>query len=142
MPRTVIFILLNGFSASFAVSMPENKKFFSGASGPLIGLLTSYEAVVGSFDINDYTNNTARSFFLLFLFFAVVVMLNLLIAIMSDSYEKVKDGEVVEARKLTAQTIIDEDTMMSEKDRDSKEWFPDFLEVLQATDQPERSGRA
>ena len=64
-------------------------------------------------------------------------MLNLLIAIMSDSYEKVKDGEVVEARKLTAQTIIDEEAMMSEEDRSNKAYFPEFLEVLQATDEPE-----
>ena len=67
-------------------------------------------------------------------------MLNLLIAIMSDSYEKVKDGEVVEARKLTAQTIIDEETMMM-KEKMSKErerqYFPQYLEVLQALEPPE-----
>ena len=63
-------------------------------------------------------------------------MLNLLIAIMSDSYEKVKDGEVVEALKLRAETIISEEAMMSEADW-REDWFPQYLEVLQATEPPE-----
>jgi len=133
----ITLILLTGFSASFAVSMPDNEAFLSGVTGPLVGLLTSYEAVVGSFHMSDYKNNEARAAFLIFLFLIVVVMLNLLIAIMSDSYEKVKDSEVVEARKLTAQTIIEEETMMSVEDRQKTEFFPEFLEVLQATDEPE-----
>ena len=76
-------------------------------------------------------------FFLFFLFLVVVVMLNLLIAIMSDSYERVKDGEELEARKLTAQTIIDEEAMMSQADRDNPEYFPPYLEVLRANEPPE-----
>ena len=50
---------------------------------------------------------------------------------------KDEDSEVVEARKLTAQTIIEEKTMMSAKDRQKMEYFPEFLEVLQAMDEPE-----
>ena len=51
-------------------------------------------------------------------------MLNLLIAIMSDSYEKVKESEVVEARKLRAQTIIDEEVLMSDAERSNPVYFP------------------
>ena len=58
---------------------------------------------------------------------------------MSDSYEKVKESEVVEARKLRAETIIDEEKLMSEKDRAKTEYFPRFLQVLRATDGTEQT---
>ena len=60
-------------------------------------------------------------------------MLNLLIAIMADSYEKVKESEVLEARILRAQTIIDAEALMSEADWKKEEYFPHFLHVLRAT---------
>jgi hypothetical protein len=61
-------------------------------------------------------------------------MLNLLIAIMGDSYEKVKESEVVEARRLRAQTIIDEEALMSDADLANPDDFPEFLQVLRATE--------
>jgi len=66
------------------------------------------------------------------------VMLNLLIAIMSDSYERVMEANVVEARKLRVQTILDEERMMSSADRANPLFFPPFLQVLQTVDPPER----
>ena len=52
-------------------------------------------------------------------------------------YEKVKESEVVEARKLRAQTIIDEEALMSDADRANPEYFPRYLQVLRATEQKE-----
>jgi hypothetical protein len=100
----------------------------------LVGLLTSFEAIVGSFHMSDFQNSESTAFFLLYLFGMVVIMLNLLIAIMADSYEKVKESEVVEARKLRAQTIIDEESLMSDADRANPGYFPKYLQVLQATE--------
>ena len=100
----------------------------------LVGLLTSFEAIVGSFHMSDFQNSESTGFFLLYLFGMVVIMLNLLIAIMADSYEKVKESEVVEARKLRAQTIIDEEALMSDADRQNPAYFPKFLQVLRATE--------
>ena len=75
---------------------------------------------------------------LLALLFSTVLLLNLLIAIMSDSYERVKDGEELEARKLTAQTIIDEEALMSQSDLDNPLLFPQSIQVLQSHKKPER----
>ena len=122
---------------AFAVSMPENEAFENGVSGPLVGLLTTFKAIVGAFHMEDYQNTLSLASFLFFLFLNVIVMLNLLIAIMSDSYEKVKDGEVVEALKLRAETIISEEAMMSETEWAKIEFFPRYLEVMQATEPPE-----
>jgi hypothetical protein len=133
----VLIVLLWAFSVSFAVAMPKNDAFVDGTAGPLVGLLTSFEAIVGSFHMSDFQNSESTAFFLLYLFGMVVVMLNLLIAIMGDSYEKVKESEVVEARKLRAQTIIDEEALMNDADRANPEYFPKYLQVLRATEDKE-----
>jgi WD40 repeat protein len=134
----IIVILLLGFSVSFAVSMPDNEAFYAnGMAGPLVGLLTTFRATLGSFLMTDYETTVSTVSFLFFLFLNVVVMLNLLIAIMSDSYERVKDGEVVEALKLRAETIIKEEALMSKADWANERYFPAYLEVLQAKEPPE-----
>ena len=50
--------------------------------------------VLGSISPDAFTNNSAMLIFFVFSFFVVVVLLNLLIAVMGDSYEKVKEVEV------------------------------------------------
>jgi hypothetical protein len=42
-------------------------------------------AMLGSYNINDYTKKAAVAMFLFFAFFVILLMLNLLIAIMGDS---------------------------------------------------------
>jgi hypothetical protein len=88
--------------------------------------------------MTDYQKaERARSFFLLILFLVLIVMLNLLIAIMADSYEKVKEGETLEARKLRVETIIDEGAMMRKADKRNPDYFPDYLQLLQSTEAQE-----
>eukprot|EP01046_Picozoa_sp_COSAG06_P001956 COSAG06_NODE_65_length_26676_cov_11.671107_23_plen_114_part_00 len=58
----------------------------------------------------------------------------LLLAHLKNSYEKVKASEVVEASKVRAKTIIEEEATMSAKDRANPEYFPEFLQVLRATE--------
>jgi hypothetical protein len=131
----ILAVLLWAFSASFAVAMPSNDAFLDETAGPLIGMLTSFTAILGSFHMKDFEeDDESLAFFLMFLFLVVVVMLNLLIAIMSDSYEKVKETEVIEARKLRAETIIVEEKLMSAADRKNPEYFPRFLQVLRTTE--------
>jgi hypothetical protein len=76
---TVLEILydIRGFSMCFAVSMPDNEAFFAhdGHTGPLVGLMTTFQAAVGTFDMGDYTNSGATMVFYVFLFLMVVVML-------------------------------------------------------------------
>ena len=42
-------------------------------------------AMLGSYNINDYTKKAAVAMFLFFAFFVILLMLNLLIAIMGNS---------------------------------------------------------
>ena len=62
--------------------------------GPFSGIVTVWLSMLGSLpsDLDQYTSPLALVMFLAgFLFLIVVVMMNLLIAIMSDSYERVRE---------------------------------------------------
>ena len=63
---------------------------FEGVGGPMSGLLTAYLSMLGMSDVTHYTSPESVIMFVLFLSLMVVVMMNLLIAIMSDSYERVR----------------------------------------------------
>ena len=62
--------------------------------------------MLGSYSITDYTKKAAVAMFLLFAFFVIVLMLNLLIAIMGDAYSKVKESELVEGLHERAKIIV------------------------------------
>ena len=64
--------------------------------------------MLGSFEQHDFGNESiSMSTLCLFLFLVVVVMLNLVIAIMADSYEKVQESEAVHALHERAKMIVD-----------------------------------
>ena len=61
-------------------------------------------------------------------------MMNLLIAIMSDTYERVMERNEVESRMARIQDIIDEEALMSKSERRDPQLFPAFLQVLHSQD--------
>jgi hypothetical protein len=128
----VLAVLLTGFSCAFAVSMPDNAAFDDGTQYGMgllsSGVLTSYLAMLGAFDASDYTNPESKVFFVAFLFLIVVIMLNLLIALMADTFERVTESWVFESRKMRVETIIEQELLMD--DSDNTDCFPAFLQVL------------
>ena len=128
----VIAVLLMGFSCAFAVSMPDNVAFDDGTPYGMgllsSGVLTSYLAMLGAFDASDYTNPESVVVFVMFLFLIVVIMLNLLIALMADTFERVTESWVFESRKMRVETIIEQELLMN--DSDNTDCFPAFLQVL------------
>jgi hypothetical protein len=58
----------------------------------------------------------------------VVIMLNLLIALMADTFERVTESWVFESRKMRVETIIEKELLMN--DSDNTDCFPAFLQVL------------
>eukprot|EP01046_Picozoa_sp_COSAG06_P004988 COSAG06_NODE_216_length_20108_cov_9.428857_17_plen_1409_part_00 len=133
----IITVLLTGFSSAFAVAMPDNLAFddSGGFDGAVLtsGLLTSYLAMLGAFDIADYTNPESVAFFALFLFLILVIMLNLLIALMSDTFERVMESWVFESRKMRIETIIEEELLLG--DSQNAEYFPEYLQVLRPVEE-------
>ena len=133
----VIAILLVGFSCAFAVSMPDNATFDNGTPYGMgllsSGFLTTYLSMLGAFDIDDYTTPESRLFFVIFLFLILVVMLNLLIAIMSNTFERVLDSWEFEGQKMRVETIIEEELLMD--DSHNAAYFPEFLQVLRPVEE-------
>ena len=60
-------------------------------------------------------------------------MLNLLIAIMGDSYDKVQENAFLEYRRELARVIVEIEIMMTKKERRRRDYFPRWLHVLQPT---------
>ena len=93
--------------------MPTSNAFFDANSTPFVpGLLTSWFAMLGDFDVDTYSNNLALVMFLLSQFIVLIVMFNVLIAIVGDRYTDVMDDVEVEVRKLRALMIVEEQAMM------------------------------
>ena len=128
----VLCVLIWGFSAAFCVSMPTNTAFFNASSTLVVpGLLTSWFAMLGDFDVDAYSNNLALVMFLVSQFIVLIVMFNVLIAIVSDIFSEVMETAEVEVRKLRATTIIDAQALMGKAARRNEAHFPHYLEVLQ-----------
>ena len=105
----VCSIVIAGCTCFFAINQPEADSAFGdfdGVAGFLGPLLTVVLAMLGSFEIGDYTKRAAVGMFLFFAFFVIVLMLNLLIAIMGDAYSKVKESELVEGLHERAKMIV------------------------------------
>ena len=134
----VVIVLLWAFTSAFTVATAgQDNAAFPEASR---GFVTVFTAALGSFTTAHYDSETSTlGGFFVFLFLVVIVMLNLLIAIMSDSYERVMEANVVEGRKLRIQTILDEEALMSSAEWDNPSYFPPYLQVLRAVDPPERA---
>ena len=56
---------------------------------------TVFRSMVGLFDMDDYTNLESQIMIMIFIVVMVLILLNVLIAIMADTYERVMEGHVV-----------------------------------------------
>eukprot|EP00911_Craspedida_sp_UC1_P001051 UC1_evm1s789 len=98
------------------------------------GLFTMFTLLVlGDFDADVFAGPyvvLVRLLFVLSMVVVPVVLLNLLIALMSDSYEHIQDQADIEFQALQASIILKIEEFLSEKDRRDEEKFPKWLHVL------------
>lgn len=126
----VLLVLIWGFGAAFSVSMPKNTAFYTKNHTLLPGFLTTTMAMVGDFDVDLYEFGIPCTMFILFLYIVIIVMFNVLIAIVSDLYNDVKETEDVEVDMRRAEAIIRQEAGMSDAEKLNGDDFPEFLEVL------------
>eukprot|EP00978_Attheya_sp_CCMP212_P019285 scaffold53842_cov84-Attheya_sp.AAC.1 len=99
----VVVIFMFGDMFYISVSTKDNGQFCTDGgtdlSGPAIDFCDSsassylrmYALLLGDFELNDYKDTTAMTIlFIVFTLFGVVILLNMLIAVVSDSYERAK----------------------------------------------------
>jgi len=106
----ILAVTIVGTSLAFAIDVPSSAGFDldSELLGPAWPLMTVWLMVLGSITVSDLAgNSSAFLIFFVFSFFVMVLLLNLLIAVMGDSYEKVKEYEVIEDLRSRAMLIAD-----------------------------------
>jgi hypothetical protein len=110
------FLIVLGFSlvavtSFFIINSPTSPLFAT--DHPIIGqlwpMITAFTWSIGGFPDTEGSNFSFLAYviFVLYSMFVLVVLMNLLIAIMSDSYQKVKQFEFVEELHGRAKLIVD-----------------------------------
>lgn len=92
-------------------------------------LLLLVDFDVGTLAVGDY-RLAIIVMFTLAMVLVPIVLLNLLIALMSDSYERIQDRARIEFQLLRARILLEMELFMSEEEKRREEWFPRFLQVL------------
>eukprot|EP00039_Didymoeca_costata_P008807 m.116688 g.116688 ORF g.116688 m.116688 type:complete len:281 (+) comp14240_c0_seq3:3182-4024(+) len=94
-------------------------------------MYTTYKALIlVEFEDSSYPrifNLYLKIIYIITSLLASVVVLNLLIARMSDSYERIQEVARMEERRLRAKIITRYETVMSSTQCSRSEWFPSFL---------------
>ena len=109
---TVLSITVLGATFFFLINAPFSDlfEFHSDSVGVLWPLLTVFQTMLGlqgGVIIDETTTGGVIAMLVFFMCFVVIVLMNMLIAIMGDSYEKVKEGETVEALRERATIIVE-----------------------------------
>ena len=134
----VMLIFIVGFAMAFAVMLPDQPRFQMPMS-----LLTLFEMMLGVWDIEqfdgfreggiDELSVLALVAFVLCTVIAVVIAMNLLIAIMGDSFNRVCENQTVHGRIERAEALVAMDWLVRWV-VPAERGFPEFLHVLAPRD--------
>lgn len=118
----VVTVILIGFSTTFFIlfSEADNKDYNTYE----ISIATTYSMTLGFFDVLNFRNSelpfvTAIAF-ALYMFIMIIVLLNLLIAIMGDSFDRIKQREELSFYVAKCLTISDVEDKFAKFVRNAK----------------------
>lgn len=129
----LMIVMTMAFSTSALAMHPEKydsqKLIIDGVSTDGYFIWQLYHgAWFGSYSTSDYEKSGLDMvMFLVQSLLMLVVMLNLLIAIMGDTYSRVKEEETVTYFRELADLIDEIEDRMSAKQLSNREWFPEYL---------------
>eukprot|EP00750_Incisomonas_marina_P009888 INCI16172.1.p1 GENE.INCI16172.1~~INCI16172.1.p1 ORF type:complete len:2631 (-),score=345.72 INCI16172.1:1899-9791(-) len=132
----ILVVILLGFTNStFVLLHPPYGAATVSQSSILRSLVQMWTSVMGGFETTNYDAAPDSwllwVLFVLFTFIVIVVMLNLLIALMGDSYERVNNQKAQARQSELAGIIVDIETTIRKKS--SSQWclyFPRWVHVL------------
>lgn len=118
------------------LTIEQDAAFYGNTSelnGPGDGLLLIFNLLILSeFDMDVYSGHyvvIVRLLFVINMVLVPVVLLNLLIALMSDSYERIQDRAEIEFQYLRAQIIHHIEAFLPVSVRVNEEYFPRWVHV-------------
>ena len=106
-------------------------------------MYASFNMMMGSFDAeildDSYAPTIAYLVYFEYILLVNIVMLNLLIALMGGSYEKVAEKAERETLKQRAELIVTYEQKMTKAQLANKQWHPTYVHALVPTDDDEGS---
>eukprot|EP01047_Picozoa_sp_COSAG01_P004175 COSAG01_NODE_134_length_24525_cov_434.185172_18_plen_924_part_00 len=145
----IALISLWGFAAYFAISDP----YFRNLDGPVgngsaldtvdiagAAILSVFFASLGAFETTGHFSLVSELMFVGMVTVLTIFMMNLLIAVMTLSYERVQADADVYVRRMKAQTIVEEETSMELTDQ-LVDTGSDFIAVVRPVIQSEERWR-
>eukprot|EP00944_MAST-04C_sp_MAST-4C-sp1_P003354 g3354.t1 len=130
-------ITLVSFTVGFVI-MVRNNEAFKGVKGPL---LIGFEMLLGDWNLENFessyengmtaSTDSALLAFTFYMVFVTVISMNLLIAIMGDAFDRVRENQKVEGRMEKARVLAEiEDNWLWLLRRRNKSLFPKYFHVL------------
>jgi hypothetical protein len=132
----LLILLIWGFACSFNILMrkDQEKKEFRGV---LSSVVTMFGIMLSGYDIDLFSGShnpaVAITLLIAYVFIMSMVLLNCLIALMSDACAKVNDEEGWQFYFCRAQIIDELETTVPEwiKQRNAATWYPKYVHYLQ-----------
>ncbi|GMH79949.1 hypothetical protein TrST_g10365 [Triparma strigata] len=135
----ILVICMVGFAASFFVLFEEQSDTDGDSThkSPPRAILQSYTTMLAGFTEDDIqgsaSTGTTAILFIAFTIFINIIMLNLLIAIMGDIFDKIQENAKAEFIFARANIVPEFEGTLTKTQRANPEWFPTYLQVLVPT---------
>ena len=103
----------------------------------------SIRLMFGDFDMDDYDTHWMWTLWLCFSFVVSLIMFNLVIAIMGNSFDKVQETQLREQTKNRAKLLVDIELSLSQDElKRNRHWFPTWIHILRpkSTDDEDGTG--
>lgn len=138
----ILGLVIIFFCGSFVVlfESSENPEGYKKFGMPQFALIQVYGFVYGSYNVDTMLESSSPFVAVLigsiFMFFVVIVMLNILIAIISEKYSYVRENENAECSYGKAKLIAEYEKLIPDslKQEKQQEWYPKYLHVLKQRD--------
>jgi hypothetical protein len=96
--------------------------------------LMAFRTSLGDFELDDYDNGDSISIILFRwfiwltgVFIMNVIFMNFIIAVISESYEKVMQKLIAQSYKVKVDMIVDRELHLTKNDLDNPDYFPNYL---------------
>ena len=141
----ILIVCMTGFAFAFYILYSAGPGVYESAGGSgadegdiidgpygmdsiQMSLFANFLLLLGDFDAEEFSASSSYgltlALFVVFMFFINIVMLNLLIAIMGDIFDRIQENAKAEFIFARAQIIIELELTLSKAQKENKEWFP------------------
>ncbi|GMH78467.1 hypothetical protein TL16_g07811 [Triparma laevis f. inornata] len=137
----ILFVCVIGFALAFYVLYDAGPGTYDtdqkpyGMETPFTSLFAGFLLLLGDFNVAEFSASSSYMvtliLFVVFMVFINIVMLNLLIAIMGDIFDRIRENAKAEFTFARAMIILEFEEMLSSRRFKNGTWFPTWLQVLE-----------